>query len=205
MTKQAKDGCWWRELIDLRINWMPMVKGQSISSAVVCFRHRQLIFFLCVLPILASADPVRLGDTGLSITLPAGWAVSSKKPQFEETFGAFESADKRASIFFSPAKANADADMRQIMDGLVQEYEKAFLMRRIGEIKIGRLADSISAFAMFDADLQARKGPDTITFRFYLTVIDVGPTLYVAQASVQAPVDAKREGEILAILRSMKK
>ena len=78
-------------------------------------------------------------------------------------------------------------------------------MRRIGEIKIGRLADAISAFAMFDADLQAKKGPDTITFRFYLTVIDVGPTLYVAQASVQAPVDAKREGEILAILRSMKR
>jgi hypothetical protein len=163
------------------------------------------LLLLLIPALVVAAEPVRLGNTGLSITLPAGWAESAKKPQFEETFGAFESADKRASIFFSPAKANAEADMRQIMDELVKEYEKAFLMRRIGEIKIGRLADSISAFAMFDADLQAKKGPDTITFRFYLTVIDVGPTLYVAQASVQAPVDAKREGEILAILRSMKR
>ena len=152
-----------------------------------------------------AAEPVRLGDTGLSIELPAGWAKSGKKPQFAETFGAFESADSRASIFFSPAKANREAEMREIMEGLIEEYEKAFLMRRIGDIKIGRLADAVSAFAMFDADLAEKKGPDTITFRFYLTVIDVGDTLYVAQASVQAPVDPKREAEIMGILRSMKR
>ncbi len=148
--------------------------------------------------------PVKLGDSGLMMTLPAGWRVADKSPDHAQTFGAYQSPDRRASWFISSAKAPDQADMTQIMRGVIANFESAFIVNRVGELKTGPLADSPAVFTTLEAEMRAANSPDRLPFRFYLAVIDTGRALYLVQASVQAPIDAKREGEILAMLRSLK-
>lgn len=151
----------------------------------------------------ATAGLTPLGDSGLALTLPKGWRRADKKPDHEETFGAFQSDDSRASVFLSKASAPAQADMTQIMNSVLADFEAAFVTKRIGDVKTGRLADSIAAFATFDADMRSAKGPERLGFRFYLAVIDTGRGLYLFQGSCQTPINPEREREIVGILRSL--
>lgn len=153
----------------------------------------------------ASPVSVSLGDSGLSLTLPTGWRRTDRQPEHAETLGAFQSADSTASAFVSVAKAPAQADMTQIMQGVLANFETAFITRRLGDIKTGTLADSPAAFATLEADLRSATGPDRLPFHFYLAVIDTGRGLYLFQDSIQAPVSQAREAEMMSLLRSLAK
>ncbi|MBL9154047.1 MAG: hypothetical protein JNK37_16260 [Verrucomicrobiales bacterium] len=157
------------------------------------------------LPAPASPASVSLGDSGLSLTLPTGWRRTDRQPEHAETLGAFQSADSTASAFVSVAKAPAQADMTQIMQGVLANFETAFITRRLGDIKTGTLADSPAAFATLEADLRSATGPDRLPFHFYLAVVDTGRGLYLFQGSIQAPVSPAREAEMMSLLRSLAK
>lgn len=151
----------------------------------------------------AQDRPVPLGESGLSIVLPKGWRTADKKPDFKETVGAFQSDDATASVFVSMTGAPREASMRQVMDGIITDFEEAFIVQKIGDTKTGELARAPSAFVMLDAEMRAAKGPQTMAFRFYLAVIDTGRGLYFFQGSIQRPVNPDRERELMAILRSL--
>ncbi len=157
-----------------------------------------------------TADPpssrrVRLGDTGLSLALPDGWGNSDRPPDHGETIGAFQSRDRTSSLFVSVARASAQADMPRIMEGVIANFETAFIVNRVGELKTGELAGSPAVFTTLEADLRSATGPARIAFRFYLAVLDPGGALYLVQASVQAPVKPEREREVMALIRSLVK
>ena len=148
---------------------------------------------------------VRLGDSGLVATLPRGWRPTGPKPGYEKALGAFQSEDSTSSVFITIARALDQADMTQVMDGVIANFETAFVMRKVGEIKHGKLADSAAVFTTLDADLRSKTGSETMPFRFYLAVIDTGEGLYLFQGSIQAPLKKEREEEILSLLRSLAK
>lgn len=150
-----------------------------------------------------AAEPIHLGESGLTITLPKGWEPADPKPGREKALGAFQSEDHTSSAFLTPASAPAQADMQQVMDGVIANFETAFVLRKVGEIKQGSLADSPAVFATLDAELRSKTGSDTLPFRFYLAVIDTGEGLYFFQGSVQAPVKREREQELMGLLRSL--
>lgn len=152
---------------------------------------------------LANSRVVLLGDSGLVATLPTGWRPTDPRPGYEKAVGAFQSEDGTSSAFITPARALDQADLTQVMDGIISNFETAFMMRKVGEIKHGKLAGSAAVFTTLDADLRAKTGSDTVPFRFYLAVIDTGEGLYLFQGSVQTPVKREREQEILALLRSL--
>lgn len=151
------------------------------------------------------ARRVLLGNSGLSMALPPGWRNAEKAPDNQETFGAFQSQDRSSSLFLSSARASAQADMSQIMDSVVANFESAFIVNEVGEFKNGRLADSLAIFTTLEADLRSANGPNRMAFRFYLAVIDTGTSLTLVQASVQAPVNPAREKEVMAMIRSLVK
>ena len=172
------------------------------------FRHLAFLLPALFIPLANSQDSqsrIRLGDSGLSVALPPGWRTADKAPDHEETFGAFQSRDRTASWFLSAARASAQADMPQIMEGIVANFESAFLVDHIGDSKTGTLAESPAVFTTLEAQLRSANDSRTIAFRFYLAVLDTGQGLYLVQASVQKPVKPEREREVLSLLRSLAK
>lgn len=159
-----------------------------------------------ILPMSAQENRIALGASGLSVVLPSHWRRSDQADhRGEGTFGAFQSQDRTSSWFLSEAKADSQADMSSIMEGVVKNFESAFRVNRIGEMRNGTLADSVAVFTTLEAELRSATNSDTIPFRFYLAVLDTGESLYLIQASVQAPVKPEREKEVLAMMRSLRR
>jgi hypothetical protein len=174
-------------------------------KGIVCLVGLAVILSSATATAQKMARQVVLGDSGLIIGIPTGWRNADQAPANQETIGAFQSQDNRASVFLSKANASDQADMTQIMQGVITNFETAFIVNKVGEIKTGKLANSPAVFTTLEADMRSAKGNETMAFRFYLAVLDTGRGLYLMQASCQAPVKPEREKEIMAMMRSLVK
>lgn len=165
----------------------------------------------CLLPLLAASisatslqardnERIPIEGTTLSLTLGDGWAESDRNA--DQVLAGFESSDERSSIFITEASAGGRMSMTEIMESTIANFEKAFTLETVGEIKDGPLAGGgVAIYCTLDLEMKTAKKP--IPFRFYLYLCDTGEGLYLFQGSTMKPVREVREREILATIRSI--
>ena len=146
--------------------------------------------------------PIEIEGTRLTITLGDGWDVSKRNT--DKVLAGFESSDERSSIFLSEAAANGRMDMLQIMEATIANFENAFIVESVGDVKTGPLSGGgVAAFCMIDLEMKTTGKP--IPFRFYLYLIDTEEGMYLFQGSTMKPVRGVREDEIMASIRSLRR
>jgi hypothetical protein len=170
--------------------------------------------FLICLAVL-SAQPARnasaetpdvvviLEGTSLRVKLPRGWKLAEKTPERAGVLGAFQSGDNTSSLFVSPVKTDPTYSLPEVLDEVVKNFETGLIVNWIGKTKAGELAGVPAVFATLEVDVRSDNSLARMGFRFYLTVFEWEETFYLMQGSVQKPVKAERETEVLTLIRSL--
>jgi len=144
---------------------------------------------------------ISFNDNKLSLELAKGW----EKIERPDTLVAYTSADKSSSIFFTIAQNEGASTMDDVLASAITNFEIAFKVLKVGEYKSGKIKgpkkEWNAIFTTLELEWEGRE--KDLPFRFYLTMFDVGNTLYLIQASIQKPVNKDREKEILAMIRSV--
>ncbi|NNE91491.1 MAG: hypothetical protein HKN23_07575 [Verrucomicrobiales bacterium] len=167
---------------------------------------RTVVVVLGVWTAAASAQAQRnkrfaFADGKISMELADGW----KKIEREGTLGAFESSDQKSSMFFTIAAAAGASGMPEILEGALDNFEQAFIVKKTGDFKSGQIQGPnkkwTAIFTTLELEMEAK--PHNVPFRFYITIFDTGSALYMIQGSTMMPVRDVREKEIFRMIRSV--
>ena len=148
---------------------------------------------------------VSFHDNKISVGLADGWKESDQNKGAQNLLAGFESSDQRSSIFFTLAAANSQADMIDIMDGAVKNFETAFEVKKVSDYKTGQVQGPNKKWPAIYAtmELEMKTNRDPIPFRFYVMIFDTGTELFMIQGSTMKPIRDVREKEILKMFKSV--
>ncbi len=172
-----------------------------LLSRVTAIVPLLLISLSLSLPAQDDNNRVDFHQHKLSLVPAKDW----QKVERPNTLAAYASADKTSSIFFSIAQNDGASTMEEVLDSTITNFEVAFKVLKVGEYKSGKIKgpgkECKAIFATLELEWEGKS--KSLPFRFYLTMFDVGDTLYLIQASTQKPVKKEREKEILTMIRSV--
>ena len=146
---------------------------------------------------------VSFHDNKVSVVLQDGWVKSERKG--DQLIAGFVSSDERSSVFFTLAAAGNRAEMKDIMDGAVKNFENAFDVKKVSKYATGQIQGPNKKWPAIYAtmELEMKTNRDPIPFRFYVVVFETKSQIYMIQGSTMSPIREVREKEIIKMMKSV--